>query len=388
MSTDIADPRPFADDATSSREPLIVLCEASLSASNVTRAAACDRAIGQALGEMLRAGDAQGLMRAFDAAPSAVVARHLSRRLIAAWDETTGAISGDELTAVLFAFPVILVASVDAGSEERTLPGVLPDVSRVAALLGEHHALADNRAFGLANAWIAARALDIDRLPALLAWQRLPEAGLTIPRELEPADLTVQPGVDGVHLRFIVGSALVAPNRTLVGARDTGAWGLPLAQELSRQFAAPGLTVLALPRPPQAPYLALQHGRAAQREVSAQLFASNAIRQLRASVGEPAAVISAHTCAEAVGGGELRVSLSSDFDTREAQGFRCPLYTAERASDVATMLVDLLHDCRVDNVHVLPGVFPDRDASTGLRLLFKAEDLPAAESGLAERVRH
>ena len=75
---------------------------------------------------------------------------------------------------------------------------------------------------------------------------------------------------------------------------------MPLAQELSRQLATAGLSVLALPRPPQGPLLALQHGRAAQREVGAQLFASNAIRRFRARVGEPSAVISAHRCAAAL----------------------------------------------------------------------------------------
>ena len=37
------------------------------------------------------------------------------------------------------------------------------------------------------------------------------------------------------------------------------------------------------------------------------------------------------------------------------------------------MLVDLLRDCRVGDVQVLPGVHPDRDAATGVTLLFKGE---------------
>jgi len=116
--------------------------------------------------------------------------------------------------------------------------------------------------------------------------------------------------------------------------------------------------------------------------VGAQLFASNAIRTLRAQVGEPVAVISAHRAAAAPGGGELRLSLSSPFDPRQAEGFRCPLFATDRASDVATMLVDLLHDCRVADVRILPGVHADRDPLTGLTLLFKPDAAAVVEQAL------
>ncbi|MGC1817325.1 MAG: hypothetical protein WA900_06680, partial [Casimicrobiaceae bacterium] len=122
---------------------------------------------------------------------------------------------------------------------------------------------------------------------------------------------------------------------------------------------------------------ALRIGRTAQREIGAQVFASNAIRKLRASVGEPTAVISAHRAADAPGGGELRVSLSSPFEPRDAEGFRCPLHPYEAVRDVAGMLVSLLDDCRVSDIRVQPGVHPDVDATTGLRLLFKETDAGA-----------
>jgi hypothetical protein len=139
----------------------------------------------------------------------------------------------------------------------------------------------------------------------------------------------------------------------------------------------PEASILALPRAPRAPLIALQEGRAAQREVAAQLFASDALRRLRSAVGEPAAVISAHRCPTACGGGELRLSLSSVFDSRQAEGFRCPLFAGERVGDVASMLAALMDDCRVADVQVLPSVHPDRDPTTGLTLLFKAESLTA-----------
>ena len=256
-----------------------------------------------------------------------------------------------------------------------TLSAVLADSERLASILRAHRALGGNEAFGLASALVGSDALDIAHLSSLLSWQRLAEDRLPWRNGLPPAPIVVQPGGQGVHLRFLIGSALVADRAELPLAAGMSGWAMPLAQELARQLAAPGLTVLALPRPPQSPPAALQQGRAAQREVGAQLFASNAIRTLRASVGEPAAVISAHRSPDAPGGGELRLSLSSPFDSRQAEGFRCPLFPTDRVGDVAAMLVDLLHDCRVANLRILPGVHPDRDPETGLTLLFKADAL-------------
>ena len=40
------------------------------------------------------------------------------------------------------------------------------------------------------------------------------------------------------------------------------------------------------------------------------------------------------------------------------------------------MLLELLRDCRVVDVRVVPGVHADRDAATGVRLMFKPDTLP------------
>jgi hypothetical protein len=173
-----------------------------------------------------------------------------------------------------------------------------------------------------------------------------------------------------------MGSALAARGVELFAPADIGKWGIPFTKELSRQLASSQTSVLALALAPQRPLPALQAGRVAKREVGAQLFASNAIRKLRASVGEPTAVISAHRAPDAPGGGELRLSLSSPFAPRDAEGFRCPLHPLERVGDVASMLGKLMADCRVTDLRVVSGVHADRDPTTGLRLLFKPDALP------------
>jgi hypothetical protein len=388
MSIDIADPRAYCAPTGPIQESLIRLAEAGLAASSASRAEEIDATLVSALAEHLQGEDAWPLADLFSTAPSAAVARHIWRRLIDGWRAASAA-EGDRVVATLFALPVVIVAGVTpnesspstlADAPAAALAGVLNEPERVTALLREHHALGGNLTFALAAPMVAADALDIPRLSTLLAWQKLSSSDGPVARELHPTPMVVHSNQESVHLRFLIGTAIGASAVDVFADKGGGEWLMPLAQELSRQLAATGHSVLALPRPPQPPLLALQHGRAAQREVGAQLFASNAIRRFRARVGEPSAVISAHRCPAAPGGGELRLSLSSPFDPRQAEGFRCPLFPPDRAIDVAMMLLDLLRDCRVADVRVIAGAQADRDPGTGLPLLFRADAIPDGES--------
>ena len=199
-----------------------------------------------------------------------------------------------------------------------------PILASLAAILLEHRALAGNESFGLADALVAADAVDIPRWSDLLAWQRLVGRRKTVERDLPPTPIAVQPGQQSVHLRFLIGTALAAPEVDVLAATNGAGWAMPLAKELARQLALPELSVLALPRAPQSPPGRFAAGRASQREVGVQLFASNAIRRLARRSAKPSAVISA-TLGNGTGGGELRLSLSSPFDPRQAEGFgaRC-----------------------------------------------------------------
>ena len=374
--TDIADPRVFPAGADTVYAPLFALVASSLGDSSTVRADEIDRGVTTQLVRCLQDSDGFSLAALFDAAPSVAIARHLWRRLIQAWREASRAAEGEQLTATLFAIPVVIVVGNQTSSALPPVDAVLNDLDRIGAILREHRAIGGSETFALASALAAPDAIALARLPALLRWQRATLAA-DAQRDLAPAPIAIPAGHEAAHLRFIVGTALAAPHIDLLAGTNTNGWALPLAQELGRQLAVPGASVLALPRAPASPPAALQQGRAAQRAVSAQLFASNAIRRLRAGVGEPCAVISAHRCAAAPGGGELRLSLSSVFDPRQAEGFRCPLFPTETAGDVASMLIELLHDCRVSDVRLLDGIHADRDAATGLTLLFKSDTVPA-----------
>jgi hypothetical protein len=306
------------------------------------------------------------------------VYRHLWRRLAL---RERAALASDSLAVTLFALPVIIVAAKDAPAGPATeLPATLADADAVAAILRDHGALSGNRQFAVSPALAAADEVDLRHLAIWIAQAR---AALTrqdiAALDVRPSPIEVSGTQESVHLRFIVGSALAAPGADPLRDTSVGAWGAPLSRALSRALAVRGATVLALPRAPERLATALPSGRAAQREVALQLFVGNALRRFRSGVGEPAAVLSAHRAADAPGGGELRLSLSSPFDARDAEGFRYALQPHERVPDAVAAIAALLEDCRVADVRAVPGVHADRDPATGVRRFFRADGhAPAA----------
>ena len=377
--SEAADPRTFPDAAAAPKDTARLHALAAASqAANAQEAATRDAMITEALAALLAPGQGEQLVAVFATAPSVAVYRHLWRVL---GQCERAALAEGSLGVTLFALPLVIIAGIDGEDRARaTLPCVLDDAELLASMMREHGALAGNQSFALANVLVGAAAIDLDRLPDLLAWRTLP-AVASPGRGFEPAPIALSSGPETVHLRFLPGNAIAAPTADVLRSDEVGGWGMPFTQSLGRQLAAPGTSVLALPRAPQSLLRALWQGRVAQRETGAHLFAANAIRKLRASVGEPTAVISAHCAPAAPGGGEVRLSLSSPFDAKAAEGFRCPLYPLDRIGDVVAMLADLLAQCRVNDVRVVPGVHGDRDPVTGLPLLFKGDDLPAQVPG-------
>jgi hypothetical protein len=372
---DVPDPRVFVSlgDAAPLAARLHRLAAASLEADVGARADALDSEIRAAIRAEIEDGGS-ALAPLLESAPSIAIARHLWRQLDAACRPVADE-GGVALT--LFALPVVIVAGSERASAEATLPGVIAEPRRLVEMLERHGALGGNRSFGLSEALVAAESIEFPKVAELFAWQRVADGSAT-PRAPTPAPLRVSSGGESVHLRFLIGTAVASSGIDPVAASDVGGWGLPLARELGRHLAAPGVTVLALPRAPNRPLPAARLGQIAQREVTAGIFCANALRRIRATAGEPVAVISAHRCAAAPRGGELRLSLASPFAERGAEGFRCPLHALDRVQDVVTMLTELLSDCRVDDIRAVAGVQPDRDPATGQPLLFRHDTIPPA----------
>src|SRR5438105_1813025 len=282
----ISDPRTWPP--ATAAEPCAAMLHAhaakSLAAATSAQTDAHDDEIVSALRALIANNDGAMLADVLESSPSAAIYRCLWRSLSRA--EQT--IDRSALPVTMFAIPLVIVASAE---ERAILSCILPDAAEIVALLEAHGALRGNQTIALANTLAAAKTIDVAAFPDLYA------AGGVRPfasQHIAPSPIVIESGDARVHLRFIVGAALAARGTDLVGETGVGSWGMPLTRLLGRLLQLPGTTVLTLPRAPKRLCVALQHGRAAQREVAAQLFASNAIRTIRASVGEPAAAISAH----------------------------------------------------------------------------------------------
>ena len=364
------DPRTFEQNTDAEQGHWYELARVSLQAGTARVRDDADAALVDAL-RLALVEDAAKVEAAVERAPSPFVARHLWRIVDRVWraPEHDGAES-----IVPFAMPVVVVAGA-TGEMETHVCAVLPDVQALVDCMRQGQALRGNHMLGFGHGLVSASALSIS---ALARWRSLRAPGTNVAEAmaaaLAPADIPIRHG-EFVHLRFLPGWAIAPRSVDLFADRSVGKWAAGATQELVRMLHCAHASVLALPRAPQTPLAARHDGLTAQREVSAQLFASNAIRTVRASRGEPVAVISGHRAADAPGGGELRLSISSPLEPRDAQGFRCPIQPIEPVSAPLSMLLDLLHDCRVTEVHLVAGVHPER-GPRGMPLFFNRDTIP------------
>ena len=370
----------------------------SIDATGVSQRAAADDALEHALTAAFADGDIGLVRAALDASRSAPEYRQLWRAAIAGWRRRTsstngtvgaaesagsggaagssggaGGPTGADVVAHGFAIPVVIVAASD---DDLDLPMTLSQPQAVVDAMQEHGALGGNRNFGLGGVLAGERSVGLDgavRWPLAAAIADSAAFVDSIPA----SPVHVVGGRESAHLRWLVGSAIAGASSDLLVDRQSGKWGLKAAEAMSPQLSRANAQVLALAGAPGDILSAWQRGVVAHREVALQLYASSALRNLRAAYGEPGAVISAHRTDP----GELRIGLSSPFAAStpgQNEGFRCPLFPFERIDDVLKTITDLLEACRVADVTVLGGIHPDRDAATGLPLFFRSDSLPAA----------
>lgn len=308
-----------------------------------------------------------------NAAPSAESARVL-RRLIHVWEALPPA--DGVLGLRFFALPLIIVAAAERPLKIRS---VLGQREKVEALLREHHVLGDAEQWGISNTLCSAEAISGEAWGFWMQQQAKGlEGGVESLQRIAPSDVVITvANQEQVFLRFLVGAVVVSSKTAWQSGAVIESWGMAMTECLSQQMAMPGVTVLALPRTPKSLASAVQEGRRLQREVSLQLFIGNAVRDCRSKYGEPSVVLSAHTLED--GSGEVRISISSEFSAKDAQGFRCPLFPDERVVDVQRAIETLLVDCKVQGVRVLQNIYADKELETGLTLLFKPEAIPDEE---------
>jgi hypothetical protein len=313
----------------------------------VRLAGSADRAdLAARMGLALERGHDSEVTSALQAATSPAVYRKLWEALATALD--LGLDAGQSVVTRLFALPVLVVTGGEAGV---TVPAVLPAVDRVRALFEDKGTLGQARTFGLSNALCDAGAIERFPLSRLYRITRgLDDAAGAL--DLPPAEIFTTTEDEDVHLRFLAGAAVTpahAPSFLETGA-DIGAWGMALTRELSDQLKVDGVSVLPIPRPPLSLFAAHARGRQAREELACQAFVSRVLRRFRAELGEPQAIVAS------LASDEVGIRFASPFDPERVEIHRWRLTPLDSVERIQDSILELLRECRLDAVAVVPSV--------------------------------
>ena len=311
-------------------------------------------------------------------APSVSVARHVWRALDAVWREATRA-AASALEVTVFALPLSIVVGNEGASEGGSLSGVVEDADRLAAVLRDHGALSGNTTFALSNALVAAEAIDIARLPAMLAWCRLPEAhvaGAALPpRALPPAPMEFAPArirAPAVHYRCRDCANRGGPH----GGRRHGKVGHSVRArarradcdgQASRCSRCRALRGACCRRSRKA---ASRNGTWRRRSSRATPFASSAARSASRA---PSSARIARPTRRGAGSSGFRCPRRSTRRQPKASAARSIRSIARTTSSPCSS--ELLRDCRVTDIRTLAGVHADRADGASAPLMFKPESI-------------
>lgn len=338
MPTRISDPRRF-DEGNES--PLSEAAAEIASASTEAQKRLLSR-LSQRVSTMLEQGEENGVREALRNPPSPSACRALLQALELALAPDVG---DGGVSIRIFAIPVLFVVG---GAPAARVNGVVPDADEIRLLFETAGTLGHCRNFGLSNAFTGLGSLETIPLSTLHAITRGEQwvglGGLDLP----PADIVVTANQETVHLRFLVGAALIPGDAPgfVESAGDIGLWGVSLTQLLGRQLATQEVSLLAIPRPPRGIVSAAQEGWYVARELGFQLFLSNSLRQARLSVGDPDVMIATSSdCA-------IRIRLTSPFDDLFDQTYVWPLAPADEFDEIVASIFALLQEAKVERVEV------------------------------------
>ncbi len=247
----------------------------------------------------------------------------------------------------IFAIPLIVVAGSQSPTE---LPMVLPDVGRVREIFRVAGCLGPSEQFALSAGLCDAHALASLSPSAVYRLSRLSGATRhTV--ELPASPLLLAQAGQSVHLRFLLGSALVA--RGAPSFRETagevGRWGAAMTREVASQLARSGVTILPLGRAPQGIYVALSRGRFCREEMAFQLAVGDYLRAVRAREGDPRAqAFASHE-------GHLVVEFESPWE-KQIVSHHWRLNAEDDFAEVVQSLFGFLRACRIEEVQILPRI--------------------------------
>jgi hypothetical protein len=342
VTTELPDPRRFE---TGELSPLMCAAEELAAGENTSRQPLLME-LSRNISKMLERGEEIAVRKAMRNPSSSAAARALQWALDTALTPATG---HGGVNLHLFAIPVLLV--VGAQSAQR-VSGVLREPHAIRSLFEQTGALGHCRNFGISNALTAMETVEAISWSTLYSVAQAQSWDTSMELSLAPADVDVSAEREAVHLRFISGAALIPTEAPafVAAAGNVGRWGMQLTKELGRQLAPPDLPLLAIPRVPRSILRATQEGWHAARELGFQLFLSNALRQARTRVGEPDVTISSGSDQS------MRIRLTSPFDDLLDQTYVWPLAQTDDLNGIATDIISLLGEMRVERIRVVPTV--------------------------------
>jgi hypothetical protein len=246
--------------------------------------------------------------------------------------------------ARVFAIPWVIVC----GSPSRaTIPCVLPDVSQVTRVLQSNGVFGPSRSVGFGNTLTSIDTLEALRPSEVLQWTQSPGT-----RDVPPAQIEILPRAEAVHVRFLVGAAVVPPNTPDIveTGSNVAAWGTQALRAMAAQLAAPNVQVLPMPRPPRGLYSAAYSGRRAGIEAAFNLFMSNAVRRFRGTIGDPEITLFSHAAQV------VHVALTTPLDEELSETFRWPLHPADDLAEIEHAIVSMIWECRLPEPDVIAEV--------------------------------
>lgn len=334
----MADPRRFSE---ASADPFVAAQAHDSAAALTARYAAA-----------LDAGDDAAALSALSQAPSPDVFRALQHALDRAVE-----VHGDPIGVRLFAFPLLIVTGGHAGAR---ISAVVPAIERVVAILREAGVLGQTQNFSLSAALTDVHGLHTitpSRVRRLALGRETLQSALDVP----PREVVAATAGEEVHLRFLVGAALIpahAPS-VLETAAAIGLWGMALTRELSEQLQGDGASVLPIPRPPASLTMAPSVGDSAREDLALQAFLSRELRQFRSEVGEPEVSVAPLDC------GAVGIRLSSPFIEDRVRTHRRRLLPHEDLEPVLAGMLTLLEECRLENFSFEAAVQPTERFEAG-----------------------
>ena len=345
----LSDPRCYA---AADANPLLKLATECADAADATQRLRLAKRLDEAVRRGLALDPDNALNSALLGASSAAAGRCLWNSV----DRVLGTPDPDSaLAATVFALPIVFVAGrtndgrAASGGTPFEIPGILPDPSRLARLLEDAGALGSTRNFGIDAGLCTREALLQMPLARIFAWLRAIETGSAAERlQLPGAPIELDAPGEYVQLRFLTGLAVTGAQAASLAsaAGDIGRWGLAFSRELTEQLGGSGLSLLPIPRPPLG-WLGAHHmGSRVREDIALQAFLSRTLREFRSTEMDPGVELTA-LAPEAIG-----LRLASRLDPARRMTHSLLLHPLDEFDEVLAGILDLLRECRIDDVRV------------------------------------